>query len=352
MQIGNTKLLSLIFCLVYSFCIYGDGGNNLPTIALITTGGTIAGSADPDGGGVVPVLTGEDLIRVIPSLGELAKIEVFEFCNVDSSKMLPETRRQMSVFVDNILKNPGIKGAVITHGTDTIAESAYFLDVTLQSKKPVVLVGAMRDASAISPDGPENIYNAVLQILSEGSEKFGVTVTLNQYIHAAKDVNKASTTNVQAFCSGKKGCLGYIAVGTVYKFRDVPRGKKIPLPKMLQEAVLLKTFSGDDGRFIRYAVDMGVKGIVVESLGSGNVNETVYEAIKYALNHDVIVMISTSISDEGVYPVYGGPGGGVELEKLGVIFTGKLSAVKARILLMLAVSQNLSREEIVQHLAC
>ena len=349
MQNKKATFLFLIFCSANNFYIQADHNKNLPNIVFVTTGGTIASSTDPETGGVVPVLSGEDLIRVIPGLGALAHIEIVDFCNIDSSQMDPETRRKLSLFVDTILAKPNIKGVVITHGTDTIAETAHFLDVTLKSKKPVVLVGAMRDASAISPDGPENIYNATLQIVSPKTERFGVTVTMNEYIHAARDVNKASTTNIQAFSSGKKGCLGYIAAGKVYTYVNKLQNRKIPLADTLQKVILLKTFSGDDGKMIRYMVDSGAKGIVIESLGAGNVNKDVYNAIQYAIEHNVIVVLASSIMDESVHPIYGGPGGGVTLEKLGVIFAGDLSARKARISLMLAISKGLSYKEITQH---
>lgn len=311
----------------------------LPTVAIVTTGGTIAEKRDPKTGGAVPAISGKDLVEAVPGLEKVANIQVFPFSNIDSSQMTPEIWAKLSKKVDEVLKDPKIKGAVVTHGTDTMAEGAYFLDLTVQSKKPVVFVGAMRDASDLSPDGPANIYNAVLQAASEEAKKFGVTVTLNQYINAARAVRKTQTTNVQTFNSGEKGYLGYIVMGKVHTFNVPLIKQKIPIPEKLPKVVLLKTFAGDDGRFVRYAIDTGAKGIVVEGVGAGNVNAKVYEAIKYALNKKIPVVIATREYNGAVYPIYGDKGGGATLQKAGAILAGDLISPKARILLILAIPQ-------------
>jgi len=311
----------------------------LPTVAIVTTGGTIAEKRDPKTGGAVPAVSGADLVEAVPGLAKVANIKVVPFSNIDSSQMTPEIWAKLSKKVDELLKNPNIKGAVVTHGTDTMAEGAYFLDLTIQSKKPVVFVGAMRDASDLSPDGPDNIYNAVLQAASQEAKKFGVTVTLNQYINAARAVRKTQTTNVQTFNSGEKGYLGYIAMGKVHTFNVPLHRQTIPIPNRLPKVALLKTYAGDDGRFVRYAVDTGAKGIVVEGVGAGNVNAKVYEAIRYALSKNIPVVIATRVYNGAVYPIYGDKGGGERLQKEGAILAGDLTGPKARLLLMLAIPQ-------------
>jgi len=323
---------------------------DLPTVVIVTTGGTIAEKADPKTGAAVPAVSGADLIQAVPELGKLANIKVIEFCNVDSSRITPEQWRGLSQKVDEVLKDPKVQGVVVTHGTDTMAEGAYFLDLTLQSKKPVVFVGAMRDGSDLSPDGPANLYNAVLQVVSDEAKDFGVTVTLNQYINAARHVRKTETTNVQTFNSGENGYLGYIAMGKVRTFHHPIREKKIPLPKKLSaEVVLFRTFAGDDGRFIRYAVDTGAKGMVIEGVGAGNVNQDVFAAIKYALSKKVVVVISTRVFNGAVYPIYGGDGGGKTLQTAGTILGGDISGPKARIKLMLLLSQKSVPKDLKQY---
>ena len=309
-------------------------GSDLPTVVVVTTGGTIAEKTGPHGG-AVPAVSGSDLIEAVPGLGKLAQIKVIQFSNIDSSHMTPELWYNLSKVVDTALMNPSVAGVVVTHGTDTIAEGSFFLEATLQSDKPVVFVGAMRDASDLSPDGPANIYNAVLQIIS--GHDFGVTVTMNQYINSAWHVRKTQSTNVQTFNSGQHGYLGYIQGDKVVKYNERPPKVKLPLPAKMADVVFLSTFAGDDGQFIRQAVDSGAQGIVVEAVGAGNVNANVDDAINYALSKDIPVVITTRVYHGGVWPVYGDKGGGEALQKAGAILGGELTGPKARLLLMLAI---------------
>jgi len=311
----------------------------LPTVAVITTGGTIAEKIDPATGGAVPALSGKDLLEAVPELARVAKIKVVKYSNIDSSQMTPELWAGLSKTVDKVLADPLIKGAVITHGTDTMAEGSYLLDLTLKTDKPVVFVGAMRDASDVSPDGPANILNAVVQACSDNAGNWGVTVTLNQYINSARDVRKTNSTNVQTFNSGEKGYLGYIAMGKVYRFHDRHDRQRFPLPETLPKVILLTTFAGDDGSLLRYAVDQGAAGVVIEGVGAGNVNAEVYKAIEYAIKKGIAVVLTTRVYHGGVFPIYGDQGGGETLEKAGVILGGDLTGPKARVLLMLTLSQ-------------
>jgi L-asparaginase len=321
----------------------------LPLVAIITTGGTIAQKTDPKTGGAVPAVSGDDLIAAVPDLTKVARIKVVPVVNIDSSHMTPEIWVKVSRAVDKELADPQVVGAVVTHGTDTMAEGAFFLDLTVTSKKPVVFVGAMRDASAVSPDGPANILNAVIQAVSPQARDWGVTVTLNQYVNAAWDVVKTQTTNVQTFNSGERGYLGYIQGGRVIRFHA--RGPRItfPIPPKLPKVAFLSTFAGDDGSLARYAVDSGAEGLVVEALGAGNVNPQVYKAIKYALGKGVAVVITTRVLRGAVEPIYGDLGGGLTLQKDGCILGGYLHGPKARLLLMLALPQVKSTAELKKY---
>jgi L-asparaginase len=196
-----------------------------------------------------------------------------------------------------------------------MAEGAYFLELTLKSGKPVVFVGAMRDASEVSPDGPANILNAVTQVCSEEARDWGVTVTLNEYINSARDVVKTNSTNVQTFDSGEKGYLGYIAMGRVIRYNNAPPVQKLPIPDKLPDVAFLSTYAGDDGSFVRFAADRGAKGIVVEAVGAGNVNAAVYEAIKYAISKGIPIVVTTRVCHSGVWPMYADQGGGKPWKK-------------------------------------
>ena len=311
----------------------------LPSIAIVTTGGTIAEKADPQSGKSVPAVSGIELVKAVPGLKKIANIGVLNFMNIDSSQMTPEIWLKLSRMVNEIIKKPHIAGVVVTHGTDTMAEGAYFLELTIDSDKPVVFTGAMEDASAPCPDGPGNILDAVIQASSKEARGWGVTVTLNSYINGAREVRKTQTTNVQTFESGEKGYLGYVYDGKVTRFNNRVHRMKLPLPSKLPPVVFLSTYAGDNGDFIRYAVDKGTKGLVIDALGAGNVNEKTCEAILYALSKNVPVVISTRVYYGSVEPAYGDKGGGGMLEKKGVILAGDLMGTKARLLLMLALAE-------------
>ena len=335
----NIKVLLVLSCLFISFSAYAARTNpNLPKVVIVATGGTIAEATDPKTGGAVPTLTGASLVEAVPGLAKIADIDVVNFSNIDSSQMTPELWANLSRKVDEILKDSKVTGVVVTHGTDTMSEGSYFLDLTLKSNKPVVFVGAMRDASDVSPDGPANILNAVTQVCSKEARDWGVTVTLNQYINSARNVRKTETTNVQTFNSGEQGYLGYIAMGKVHRFNSSPKVSKFSLPARLPKVVMISAYAGSDGSLIRYATDNGAEGIVVEGVGAGNVNATTYEGIKYALDKKIPVVVTSRVFNGSVYPIYGDQGGGETLEKNGVILGGDLGSPKARILLMLAVA--------------
>ena len=335
----KTVFATFAVCIAVCILFTASVGAELPKVAIVTTGGTIAEKLDPKTGGAVPAVSGKDLTEAVPGLSKAADIEVVEFSNIDSSQMTPALWAKLSATVDGLLADPAIKGAVVTHGTDTMAEGAYFLELTLKSDKPVVFVGAMRDASDVSPDGPANILNAVIQASSEEAQGWGVTVTLNQFINSAANVRKTNSTNVQTFDSGEKGYIGYICMGKVIRYNDAPKRMTFPIPAELPDVALLATFAGDDGSLVRYAVDKGAKGIVIEGVGAGNVNAEVYKAVQYALDKGVVVVVTTRVYYSGVWPMYGDQGGGATLEKAGVILGGDLDGAKARLLLMLALAQ-------------
>jgi len=311
----------------------------LPTVVVVATGGTIAEATDPKTGGAVPTLTGSSLTAAVPGLDKLANIEVVNLCDIDSSQMTPEIWGKLSAKVDEVLRRGDVAGAVVTHGTDTMAEGAYFLDLTLRSRKPVVFVGAMRDASDVSPDGPANILNAVTQVLSPVAKGWGVTVTLNQYVCSARNVRKTNTTNVQTFTDGEHGYLGYIAMGKVWPFNDRPPRLSLPLPAKLPDVALVTQYAGDDGKFVRHAVESGSAGIVVEGVGAGNVNAANNAAIVEALKRGIPVVVTSRVGHGAVMPIYGDAGGGETLEREGAILGGNLPGPKARLLLMLGLAR-------------
>lgn len=313
---------------------------NLPTVAIVATGGTIAEKLDPKTGGAVPAVSGQQLVAAVPQLKAVANIAVHQFSNIDSSQMSPEIWARLSRAVNAILARPEIRGVVVTHGTDTMAEGAYFLELTLRSDKPVVFTGAMKDASDPGPDGPGNIFNAVTQVCSDQATGWGVTVTLNAFINSARAVRKTDKTNPQTFMSGHAGYLGYIVDNQVMRLNVPLYRQKLPLPDKLPKVVYLSTFSGDDGSLVRFAADSGAAGIVIDGVGAGNVNAATFEAIKYALGKQIPVVVSSRVYHGSVAPIYGDQGGGKTLQENGCILAGDLVGHKARLLLMLGLAEH------------
>ncbi len=337
--------VSIIF--LWSFSL---NAHALPKVAVIATGGTIAMKKDVISGGVVPKVSGEGLVNSVPELKEFAEFEVKEYRGgkIASENMTPTDWINIAKLVQSFIDNPKITGVVVTHGTDTIEETAYFLDLTLNLDKAVVLVGSQRNASEPTYDGSMNLVNAVRQVLMKDAKELGVTVTMNQTIHGARDVRKTHTNNMQTFDSGPRGALGYIDHDRITIFRKpLHRQKfKLPDPRKLPFVPLLTMYTGADGRLIDTVVKDGANGIVIEGLGIGNVNEPMSDAIKETVKKGIPVVIGSRVYFGRSYPVYATKGGGVDLKKGGTIFSGDLTPWKARIVLILALAEKVKPENL------
>jgi L-asparaginase len=340
---GNLRLrhdlAALVTASFMSAMVWAGSGiaADLPTVAIIATGGTIAMKIDPATNAPVPALSGEDLIAAVPKLKEIANVKVIEFSNVPSDYMGPDLWPGLARKVDEVLADPAVAGAVISHGTDTLDQTAYFLDLAVKNDKPVVAVGAQRNASDWDTDGPRNLLNAVRQITSEKARGMGVTITMNNYINAARDARKTHTSNVQTFTSGDLGYLGYVDEDRIVFSRAPLRRQHLDLPEQLPRVDLIAMAAGTDGSYVRHAADTGAKAIVIEAYGWGNLNEAMYDAIAYARDKGVIVVIATKVYNGRALPVYGFKGGGATTKKLGAVFADDLTPDKARVLTMLAL---------------
>ena len=315
----------------------GPAAAEPPKIAVVATGGTIAMKLDPQTHAPVPALSGEDLVSAVPKLKDIATIQVTEFSNVPSDYMGPDRWPALARRIDAILADPEIRGAIVLHGTDTLDQTAYFLDLTLTSRKPVVLVGAQRNASDTDADGPRNLLNAARQILTEGAAEMGVTVTLNHRINAAREVRKTHTSNVETFDSGDAGILGYVDEDRVVFSRKSLRRQTLPLPERMPRVDLVAMYAGADGSQVRHAAESGAEAIVVEAYGWGNVNAEMHDAVAEVIAKGVPVIVATKVYDGRALPVYGFKGGGNTLRKAGAVFAGDLTPDKARILTLIAL---------------
>jgi L-asparaginase len=310
--------------------------NSLPVCPLIATGGTIASKIDPVKKAPVPALSGEDLVATVPDVSKYARVEVNNVSNVPSDYMDPQRWIQLTDQVNRALARPEVAGVIISHGTDTLEETAYWIDLTVNSEKPVVLIGAQRNASEPDFDGPRNLLNAIRICVDPQSKGKGAMLAMNNQINAARDVTKTHTSNVETFKSGDFGFLGVVDFDRIVYARTPLRRQHVPVKSnIMPDVEIIAMYGGADGHLIKAAVDHGAKGIVIQGLGWGNVNLPMFAAIKEAIAKGVPVVIASRVPNGRVLPNYGFEGGGKTLVDAGAIMGDDLSPHKARILLML-----------------
>lgn len=300
-------------------------------LLVITTGGTIAMKYDDEFG----VIQNDELTAYLgnfPQIRDIAQIEVYEFTNIPSPYITPETMFKLARLVeDKILEYDGI---IITHGTDTLEETAYFLELVVTTHKPVVFTAAMRSESELGLDGPRNIVGAVRVACSNDPRNGGVMVVMNDEINSAREVVKTDTGKTNSFVSLAYGPLGIIEPDKVIFYRDSIIQEKIPTDKIETNIDLIKCVSGMDDRYLQCSLYHGAKAIVLEAFGRGNVPPNLLPAITTAIERDVIVVIVSRTYTGRVLPEYGYEGGGKSLKKMGAILGGDLRGQKMRIKLM------------------
>ena len=311
-----------------------------PVVQFIATGGTIAMKVDPATKGVVPAISGDDLMQTVPDAVKYATIEVNNFSAMSANYVEAKWWTRLTKAVDDALARSEVAGVVIAHGTDTMEETAYWLDLTVKSDKPVILIGAQRNASSPDFDGPRNLLNAIRIATSPEAKGKGVMVAMNNQINAARSVTKTHTGDVETFKSGDFGFLGEVWDDKVLFSRAPLRRQHFDIGAAdMPRVEILAMFGGADGSLLRYAVDQGAKGIVVQAVGMGNMNVSMFEAVKYALSKNVPVVVSTRVPNGRTMPVYGFVGGGKTTFDAGAVMSGDLSPQKSRLLLMLMLQQ-------------
>ncbi len=306
-------------------------------IVVITTGGTIAMKYDSVTQGLVPAVGGEDLLEAVPMLKEVSEVEVAEFANVPSGHMSPQMMFELAMTVDRFAERDDVDGIVVTHGTDTLEETAYLLNLVIKTMKPVCITGAMRGASDKGADGPANILAAVMTATCEEASNKGALVVFNDEIHAATEVTKTHTTSCSTFHSPGWGPIGHVYFDRVVFRRQPLNLEKICPPVLAKDVYLLKTYAGMDSYLFKALGDKPVEGVVVEALGCGNVPPAAKEGIEYLRSKDIPVVLVTRVSTGRVVPAYSYWGSARSMEASGIILGGELTGPKARIKLMLAL---------------
>ena len=275
----------------------------------------------------------------MPGLSEVARVSVEQIANVGSRDMTPEIWRTLATRANELLASPDVAGVVVTHGTDTLEETAYFLDLAATSEKPVVVVGAQRAPTYFDTDGPRNMLNAVRVAVSEEAAGMGTLVVMNGQINAARDVTKTNTLDVETFRTLDFGALGVADVEAVRFYRAPLRRQSIPLREgdRLGRVEIVSECAGADGRLIRLLLEDGhLDGLVVAGVGLGHVSTLTLEAIRAVRESGIPVVLSTRVPTGRVVPLYAI---NVQLLELGSVEADNLSPQKARVLLMLAMTR-------------
>jgi L-asparaginase len=320
-----------------------------PSITILATGGTIAGAAatGTQSGYTSGAVTIDAMVAAVPGIADLATIKGEQISNVGSQDMSFDILLKVAKRINELGKDKSVTGIVITHGTDTMEESAFFLNLTVKTDKPVVMVGSMRPSTAVSADGPLNLYNAVGVAADPNAKGRGVLVVMNDWIHAAHSLTKTSTTAVQTFMSPLRGVVGVAAYGkndwyhspewkhTTKSEFDVANVTALPRVDIVFADM---DMSAD---LIDASVTAGAKGIVIAGVGNGNMNAASVEACGRAAKKGVVVVRSSRVPTGTVAR-------NVEVkdDELGLIASDELNPQKSRILLSLALLKQRSIKDI------
>ena len=310
-----------------------------PTVTVLGTGGTIASVPDEDG--ATPSLSSAELLEAVPELDEQADVTTEQVSQTPSFDMDFETLAAIRRAVRDAADNAD--GVVITHGTDTMEESAYWLDLTLDVDAPVVFTGSQRRADEPGADGPANLLTAVRAAADDRLRAAGgVYVAFDEQLHAARDATKVHTRKLGAFASPGKGPVAEFTREDARLYREP--GSRTPtlsdaVPDPETTVQLVKSATGVGGDALEWAVVRGDDGVVLEATGLGNTTAAVGDAVGAAIDEGVPVVVTSRSVAGPVAPVYGTPGGGQTLRDHGAIFADDLPAHKARLKLLVALGE-------------
>ncbi|TLS35610.1 asparaginase [Pseudalkalibacillus caeni] len=314
-------------------------------VLVLHTGGTIAMSEDRETGAVKPGY--ENPLNVtIKDLINTVDISIDDYLNLPSPHMTPELMFKLLNRVEEKVENEGYDGIVITHGTDTLEETAYLLDLLFQKEIPIVVTGAMRSSNELGSDGPYNLISSIKVATSDLAVGKGVLVVLNDEIHTAKNVTKTHTSNIATFQSPQYGPIGIVTKrGVQFHHRPIERDR-YHIEKLSKKVVLLKAYAGMQEELIEGVGEIGIDGLVIEALGQGNLPPKTVPAIKKLIAKGIPIVLVSRCFNGMVQDIYGYEGGGKHLKELGVIFSNGLNGQKARLKLMVTLEQTSDTKEL------
>ncbi|MEE9449927.1 MAG: asparaginase [Ignavibacteriaceae bacterium] len=306
-------------------------------ILIVFTGGTFSMMIDKETGGAIPRYSGEELVEMMPKAREMADISCYDFGKYPGPHVTPEIMLELSRQIKLKLSENNYDGVIVTHGTDTLEETAYLLDLTIKTDIPIVVTGSMKNSSDPGWDGPRNLLDSISVCLNNNSRNIGVLVCLNGEVNAASEVTKIFSDEVDTFKSLDFGSLGFVQDGKVIYNRFPRHLEHIETDKIITNVDLITVYSGMGEKFFEFSANSNIEGLVIEALGIGNVPPAAFEGIKYVSEKKIPVVLVSRCPAGETDNIYSYPGAGKHLHDLGVIFTDYLNGQKARIKLMLAL---------------
>jgi len=325
---------------------------SLPAVVVLATGGTIAGAAasDVQAGYTSGQVGVEQLLAAVPQAKKLANLRGEQVANIGSQDMNDEVWLKLARRISELAAMPDVDAVVVTHGTDTIEETAYFLNLVVRTKKPIVLTAAMRPSTALSADGPLNFYNAVAVAANKDAAGRGVLIVINDWIHGASSLTKTSTTAVQTFMSPLWGLIGTVAYGETEFYRG-PVGRNTENSEFTIDSItalprvdIIMAYENMDGKLIDAAVAAGAKGLVIAGVGNGNMTQVAIDALAAQAKKGIVCVRSSRVATGRV-------GREVEIDddKYGFVASLGLNPQKARVLLRVALTKTTDVKQIQRY---
>jgi L-asparaginase len=312
-------------------------------VHVLFTGGTISMRIDPGTGAAVPALSGEEIVSKASGLRKEARLTLEDYARLPGPHVTPLWMWTLKDRVAALLADPAVDGVVITHGTDTLEETAYLLDLTLDGPKPVVFCGAMKTVSEPGWDGPANLIAAVRSAAHPEATERGVLICVGEEIHSASEATKWHTQSLGAFRS-PHGPIGVLDRGQVVFHRPPFRRMAIRSSRVVEPVDLHTMSAGADDALVRASLARGARGLVLEGTGCGNVPPGIVPGLEAALARGVPVVLVSRCPEGRLAPAYGYDGGGQRLRDLGVLYAQELPGPKARIKLMVALGAATTRD--------
>lgn len=308
---------------------------------MIFTGGTISMKIDDISHSVKPALSAKQIMQSLLESKLYNELEVIEFSEVPSPAITNQMMMDMADIIRETIKHHQPKGFVIVHGTDTLEETAFFLDTVIDTEIPIVVTGSMKSSSELGFDGINNLTSSILVARSTKSRGRGVLVVMNDQINAASEVTKTNTLSLDTFKSLDYGPVGIVDNHEVIFYRTIGYYRpKVDVSTINNDVYLIKAYAGANSSIIHYLIEQNLRGLVIEALGRGNVPPLMIEGISACIERNIPVVIVSRCPSGRVLDSYGYEGGGKYLTNMGCIMAPNLNGQKARILLMLAIEKS------------